>query len=452
VAIFLNPIDVQIINNFNGKITSMTSIDLRRCCPILLALMLWALPIQAYAGNVLLITVADAIGPGVAEHVMDTLQRASDQQAAAVIISLDTPGGLVESMRKIVQAIYACQAPVIVYVSPGGARAASAGVMITMAADIAAMAPGTNIGAAHPVGAGGQEVGESMGAKVTNDMVAFARGIAERRGRNADWAEQAVRESVSVTADEALAKNVIDVVAKDLDDLIAQLDGRKVTGKGKLKLSGVAITTVQEGLRTKILKTISNPNIAYILFMIGLAGLYFELAHPGAIFPGVVGGIALILAFFSFQALPVNTAGLLLILLAAVLFILEIKVTSYGLLSIAGLTCMVLGSLMLFKDAGPQFRVAWQVFLPTIILISGFFAAVTSLVVRAHVHRPRTGVEGLMGEVGVVKQVAETRGKVLVHGELWQAHFQEPVGAGAKVKVVAVEGLVVTVTPVKEET
>lgn len=430
----------------------MPRINLKKYCPVLLLIMLCALPIQAYSGDILMITLADAIGPGVAEHIVDTLQRASDEQAAAVIIGLDTPGGLVESMREIVQAIYACQAPVIVYVSPAGARAASAGVMITMAADIAAMAPGTNIGAAHPVGAGGKEVGESMGAKVTNDMVAFARGIAERRGRNADWAEQAVRESVSVTADEALAKNVIDIVAKDLDDLIAQLNGREVAGKGKLDLSGAAITRVEEGLRTKILKTISNPNIAYILFMIGLAGLYFELAHPGAIFPGVVGGIALILAFFSFQALPVNTAGLLLILLAAVLFILEIKVTSYGLLSIAGLACMVLGSLMLFKNAGPEFRVAWQVFLPTILLISGFFVAVTSLVVRAHVHRPRTGVEGLVGEVGIVKQADETRGKVLVHGELWQARFQSPVGAGDKVTVIAVEGLVVIVTPVKEET
>lgn len=428
----------------------MSSIDLKKYWPILLAIILWALPAHAHSGDILFITVADAIGPGVAEHIVDTLQRASEEQAAAVIMGLDTPGGLAESMRTIVQAMYACQVPVIVYVSPAGARAASAGVMITMAADIAAMAPGTNIGAAHPVGTGGQEVGESMGAKVTNDMVAFARGIAERRGRNSDWAEQAVRESVSVTAEEALAKNVIDLVAKDLDDLIAQLNGREVAGKGKLNLSGVAITRVKEGLRTKILKTISNPNIAYILFMIGLAGLYFELAHPGAIFPGVVGGIALILAFFSFQALPVNTAGLLLILLAGVLFILEIKVTSYGLLSIAGLTCMVLGSLMLFKDAGPQYRVAWQVFLPTIILISGFFVAVTSLVVRAHVHKPRTGVEGLVGEIGIVKQVSEDRGKVLVHGELWQAHFKDPVQAGSKVKVVAVEGLVVTVAPVKE--
>jgi membrane-bound serine protease (ClpP class) len=400
-------------------------------------------------GQIMTVTVADPIGPGVAEFIEDAIKRASDSQAACLIILLDTPGGVVETTRKIVQAIYGSLVPVVVYVSPSGARAASAGVMITMAADIAAMAPGTNIGAAHPVAAGGQSMDETMSEKIVSDLVAFTKGIANRRGRNAEWAEKAVRDSVSVTADEALELNVINVVATDLNDLIEQINGREVEGKGTLDLDGLRVVEIQPNLRTKILKTISDPNIAYILFMIGLAGLYFELSNPGAIFPGVVGAIALILAFFSFQTLPVNIAGILLILLSGVLFILEIKVTSYGMLSVAGVVTMILGSMMLFKGAGPEFQVAWKVMIPTVAVISGFFILAVSLVVRAHVHRPYTGSEGLVGEIGVVKLADGIEGKVQVHGELWKAHFEGPARVGAKVRVTAVKGLVVTVQPVE---
>jgi membrane-bound serine protease (ClpP class) len=396
---------------------------------------------------IMTVTVADPIGPGVAEFLEDAIEKASRERAACLIILLDTPGGVVETMRKMVQAIYASDVPVVVYVSPSGARAASAGVMITMAADIAAMAPGTNIGAAHPVGAGGKELEDASATKALNDLVAFTKGVAQRRGRNAEWAEKAVRESVSITADEALKNNVIDLVAKDLDDLIAQIKGRKVQGKGKLDLENARIEEIVPNLRTKILKLISDPNIAYILFMIGLAGLYFELSNPGAIFPGVIGAIALILAFFSFQTLPVNIAGILLILLSVVFFILEIKVTSFGMLSVAGVVSMVLGSLMLFKGAGPEFQVAWRVMIPTVVLISGFFVGVVTLVVRAYVHRPFTGSEGLVGEIGVVKQARGPEGKVLVHGELWQASFSEPCAENAKVVVERVDGLVVVVKP-----
>ena len=399
---------------------------------------------------IMTVTVADPIGPGVAEFLEDALEKASRERAACLVILLDTPGGSVESMRKIVQAIYASDVPVVVYVSPSGARAASAGVMITMAADIAAMTPGTNIGAAHPVGAGGNDLDKSMTEKVLNDMVAFTKGIAQRRGRNAEWAEKAVRESVSITADEALKNNVIDLVAKDLDDLISQIKGRKIQGKGKLDLDNARIEEIVPNLRTKILKLISDPNIAYILFMIGLAGLYFELSNPGAIFPGVIGAIALILAFFSFQTMPVNIAGILLILLSVVFFILEIKVTSFGMLSVAGVVSMVLGSLMLFKGAGPEFQVAWRVMIPTVTVISGFFVGVVTLVVRAYVHRPFTGSEGLVGEIGVVKQSLGSEGKVLVHGELWQARFSEPCAEGAKVAVERVDGLVVVVKPLNQ--
>lgn len=396
-----------------------------------------------------IVTIADAISPGVAEFLIDAMKQADASNAACLIIALDTPGGLAESMRKIVQAMYATKVPVIVYVTPGGARAASAGVMITMAADIAAMAPGTNIGAAHPVGAGGKDIEGAMSEKVINDMVAFAKGIAKRQKRNEQWVEKAIRESVSITAEEAVKTNVVDLVAGDMDDLIAKLNGRDVKDKGKLAVDGLVRREIKEDLRTRILKTISNPNIAYILLMIGLAGLYFELSHPGAIFPGVVGGIALILAFFALQTLPVNVTGILLILLSIVFFILELKVVSYGMLSVAGVISLLLGSLMLFKGAGPQFQVAWRVFMPTVALISGFFIALIYLVVRAHKDRPQTGIDGLVGEIGVVRQVDNGRGKVLVHGELWQAVFAEPVVTGAEVTVTAVDRLVVTVAPLK---
>jgi membrane-bound serine protease (ClpP class) len=395
--------------------------------------------------ELLILRVSDPISPGVAEFVTDGLQRATHTHAAGIVITLDTPGGLVESMREIVQAMYACKAPVIVYVTPSGARAASAGVMITMAADIAAMAPGTNIGAAHPVGAGGQDIGKTMEEKAVNDLVAFAKGIAHRRGRNAQWVEKAVRESVSVTAQEALKDHVIDVVARDLDDLVAQVDGRTIKEKGTLHLAGARRIVIKEGLRIKILKIISDPNIAYILLMIGLAGLYFELANPGSVLPGVVGGIALILAFFSMQTLPVNAAGILLILLAIIFFILELKVTSYGMLSFAGIFSLVLGSMMLFKGAGPQFQIALHVMLPTVLLVSGFFVGVIVLVVRAHTRKARTGIDGLVDEVGVVKQVQGKEGKVQIHGELWRAEFNDPVVLGDKVQVKAVEDLVLIV-------
>ncbi|MDA8138730.1 MAG: nodulation protein NfeD [Desulfobacteraceae bacterium] len=398
---------------------------------------------------IMIITAADTIGTGLAEFLSDNLQEASQRRAAAVIIKLDTPGGAVESMRKIVQAIYACEVPVVVYVAPSGARAASAGVMITMAADIAAMAPETNIGAAHPVSMGcDKEPDKVMNEKITNDMVAFAKGVAKRRGRNEAWIEKAVRESVSITANEAVELKVVDLIAKDMDDLINQIDGREVPGKGKLALKGRPRIEIEPSLRIKILKLISDPNIAYILMMIGLAGLYFELSQPGAVLPGVIGAISLILAFFAFQTLPVNVAGILLILLSVIFFILEIKVASYGMLSVAGVLSLVLGSMMLFKGAGSEFQIAWRVLIPTVVLVSGFFIGMVALVVRAHVRRPHTGADGLVGEIGLVKVCQGLEGKVLVHGELWQARFKESVAVGTKVRIEAVDGLVVVVKQV----
>jgi len=259
-----------------------------------------------------------------------------------------------------------------------------------------------------------------------------------------------VRASAALTEDEALRKNVIDFVARDIHDLMRKINGRPVAGKGTLRLDGAVIKTFEESLRTRILRRIGDPNIAYILMMIGLAGLYFELAHPGAIFPGVVGGIAIILAFFAFQTLPVNTAGMLLILLAVVFFILEIKVTSYGLLSLAGVGALLLGSLMLFDEGPSGLRVSLQVLVPTTGAVSVFFMAVAALAFKAHRARPRTGKQGLIGEVGVVKQALDPEGKVLVHGELWKARAADRVPEGARVRVVGVEdGLQLVVAPME---
>ena len=412
---------------------------------IFMLALLGAGPAAAESRDVYIVQIADAISPGTADYIKSSIKTAENRQAACIVIQLDTPGGLAESMRQIVQVILASRIPVVVFVAPGGARAASAGVMITMAADVAAMAPGTNIGAAHPVGAGGQDIDGKMSEKVINDMVAQARSVAEQRGRNADWVEDAIRESVSVTESEALKENVIDLIAKNTEDLIRQLNGREIKDKGTLKLDNANKIVMEETLRTKILRTISNPNIAYILMLIGLAGLYFELSHPGAIFPGVIGGISLILAFFALQTLPVNYAGILLILLAIVLFIMEMKIASYGLLSVAGVVCLLLGSLMLFEGDTPDMKLSLQVLLPTVIIVSGFFVGVAALVFRAQLSKPSTGSYGLVGEIGVVKKALTPEGKVFVHGELWNARSKEPLDEDARVRVVKVVNLILEV-------
>ena len=401
-----------------------------------------ATPVNA---DVYVIRVASSISPGIADYVEQSIEKASMENADCLIIELDTPGGLSESMRSIVRAIYASQVPVVVYVSPSGARAASAGVMITIAADIAAMAPSTNIGSASPVNVGGQEINETMSKKITNDMVAYVKSIVEKRGRNAQWAEDAVREAVSATETEALEKKIIDIIAKDIEDLLDQINGREIPEKGLLKFDDVKIKRLHESIRTKILKTISDPNIAYILMMIGLAGLYFELSHPGAIFPGVIGGIAIILAFFSFQTLPVNYAGILLIILAIVFFIMEVKIASYGLLSIAGVLSLLLGSLMLFETGEAYQQLSWNVLVPTIIVISIFFVCVATLAFKAQLTKPMTGESGLLGETGMVIQDIDPDGKVFIHGEQWNATSVTPISKGVKVRVVKVENLVLEV-------
>ena len=399
----------------------------------------------ALAGNeVMIIELEGPINPGTAMYVVRGLEKARDQGAAMAVIRLDTPGGLASSMRSIIKAILNSPVPVVVYVGPRGAGAASAGVMVTVAGHVAAMAEGTNIGAAHPVTAGGKDIDKTMSKKVVNDMAAYARGIAEDKGKNGEWVEKAIRESVSITADEAREKKVVDMVVNDMDDLIKRLDGREIKmpqGKITLKTAGLKKVYYKPGFRDKVLKTISDPNIAYILMMIGLAGLYFELSHPGAIFPGVIGAISLILAFFSFQTLPVNYAGLLLILLAIIFFIVEVKVASYGILSIGGLISLTLGSIMLFEDVG----VSLSLMMPTILLVGGFFVVVAGLAFRAYHRKPKGGTDGLLGETGEVKELIEPEGLIFVHGEYWRAISDERLEPGEKAEVIGVKGLVLTV-------
>jgi membrane-bound serine protease (ClpP class) len=393
---------------------------------------------------VYLLRAVGSINPGLAEFMVDGLRQAERDNAAAQVIELDTPGGLETSMRQIVQAISNAKVPVVVYVYPRGARAASAGVFVTMAADVAAMAPGTNIGAAHPVAVGMGKTSKTMEKKIVNDMVAFGRSLAAERGRNAAWMEKAVRQSVSITATEAVKLKVVDLMADNLEDLLTKINGRKLEVAGKklvLHTAGVPVREIPEGVRFRVLKYIADPNIAFILMMIGLAGLYFELAHPGVVLPGVIGGICLLLAFFAFQTLPINYIGILLIFLAFIFFILEFKITSYGLLSLAGLVSLLLGGMMLFRGGEGGVDISWSVLIPTVVIVSLFFIVVAGLVFRSHLRRSMTGTAGMVGEKGTAYTPLDPEGQVFVHGEYWQAVSDEPIAKGEAVEVVQVSDL-----------
>jgi membrane-bound serine protease (ClpP class) len=393
------------------------------------------------AADVATIVLDGVISPVTVRLVETAIDRAHAAKASALVIQLDTPGGLERSMRAICQRL-------IVYVAPTGARAASAGVFITMAAHVAAMAPATNIGAAHPVAVSGGGDKEVM-KKVANDAAAFARTIAMERGRNADWAEKAVRESVSVTERDAVRLKVVDLIADSMADLLAKVDGRTVktsTGPVTLATRDAKVVAIEVGFRDRFLNVITDPNVAYILMMLGMLGLFFELSNPGVILPGVVGGISIILAFFAFQSLPINYAGLLLILFGIVLLIAEIKVTSYGVLAIGGIVSMALGSLMLYDAAEIDFRISWSVVMPTVGLTAAVFLGVLAFGVRALQRRPSLGSEGLVGAMGVARERLAPEGLVLVQGELWRALAQgAPVEVGEAVRVLDVNGLTLKV-------
>ena len=413
---------------------------------ILLALAAWT---PARAATVATLQIDGVIGPITVRLVATALDRAKADGAVALVILLDTPGGLERSMRSVVRDILNAPVPVIVYVSPTGGRAASAGAFITLAAHVAAMAPATNIGAAHPVAAGGQIDKESM-KKIENDAAAFIRTVARERGRNADWAEKAVRASVSATERESLKLGIIDLIADSLPDLLQKVDGRQVktaAGTVKLDTKGATPTPIEIGVRDRFLNLITDPNVAYILLMMGMLGLFFELANPGVVLPGVIGGISLILAFFAFQSLPVNYAGLLLILFGIVLLIAEIKIVSHGVLTIGGVIAIVLGSVMLVNTPELPLRVSWKVILPVAGATAGLFVFVAGAGIRAQLRRPATGAAGLIGELGVVRRTLDPEGQVFVRGELWRAVSEgDAVAEGERVRVVGVDSLTLRVT------
>jgi len=393
---------------------------------------------------VLAVKISGVINPVSSEFISKSIIKANSMQAEALVIELDTPGGLDTSMRSIVKEIMGSSVPVIVYVAPSGARAASAGVFITLAAHVAAMAPGTNIGAAHPVAMGGK-MDKTMSEKATNDAAAYIRSLAERTGRNAAWAEDAVRKSVSATETEALKKHIVDFVSKDLTALLKDVDGRKVTtatGEKTLRTADAPVTRTEMDLRYTILNFISDPSVAYMLMLLGFYGLFFELTNPGTIFPGVTGAIFLILAFYSFQTLPVNYAGLLLIILALILFILEIKIISHGMLTIGGIISMVIGSLMLFDSPAPFLRISLSLILPAVFATALFFTATFRLAYRAMIRKPATGGEGLLGTEGkAVTDITKDGGSVALHGEVWSASSDEVIKKGDRIEVVSLSGL-----------
>lgn len=427
----------------------------RRTLILILALALLApLFLSAQPGQekplVLRARVKSAIHPVSAELIQDAVREADTARAAALVVELDTPGGLLTSTREITTAILGSQTPVVVFVSPSGAQAASAGFFILMAADIAAMAPGTNTGAAHPVGAQGEDIGEHMGKKAEEDAAANIRALARRNGRNIQLAQSAVIESRSFTADEALEGKLIDLIAPDFDRLLAALDGRTFR-RGEstvtLRTRGAEVREIEMSPLRRLLAVIADPNIAFILLSLGGLGLYFELMNPGAILPGVVGAISLILGFFALSVLPVNYAGLALLLLALVLFIAEIKVVSHGLLAVGGVVALVLGALMLFKTAEPALRVSLEVIVSLALFSLLLVGFLTFMVYRARQAPVRTGLEGLVHEIGTARSAIAPRGKVFVHGEIWDAVSDEPVAQGEPVEVVAVRNLTLAVRP-----
>lgn len=398
------------------------------------------------------------INPVVAEYVVESLKKAADKKAAAVLIELDTPGGLLDATRTMISAILNSEQPVIVYVSPKGSRATSAGVFIMMASDVAAMSPETHLGAAHPVTIGGEtprydnkkstasaQPANAMEEKMVSDSAAYIRTLAKDHGRNADWAERAVRESVSLTATEALAQKVIEHIADSQDELFAQLEGKKITKNKKsitLNLKGRPIEDMPLLGTRKILHMLAHPNVAYILMTVGIYGLIYELAAPGIGLGGIVGIICLLLAFFSLQVLPINMVGIALILLGVCLIAAELFTPTHGVLAVGGVLSFAVGSFLMI-DSTPAFtapRVSLALILPTILVTTAFFFFVVQRVVAVRRSRPKTGADGLIGQVGEVKEKLAPEGLVYVNGELWSARADESLKVGEKITVKRVEG------------
>lgn len=392
---------------------------------------------------VLILTIDGAIGTVTADRVIDAVQQAEEEFADLLVIAMDTPGGFVTSVWPITKAIMNSSVPVVVYISPPGAKAASAGVYITYAAHIAAMAPSTNIGAAHVVSGTG-EIDSVMSEKIMNDAVASLKAMAERNGRNAEWAEEAARKSVSITNTEALEKNVINFIADNIDDLLKKVNGFEVNtvlGKKIVTITSPLKKSIKETFIQSFLDIISSPNIVFILFSLGGLGIVLELYNPGSIFPGVVGGICLILAFYGMRTLPINYAGVLLIIFAIILFLLEITIVSHGLLTIGGVVSLIFGGMMLIDTADPELKISKSIIFSVAIVLGAFVLLAFTLAYRARVSKPTTGKEGLVGETGTVRSRIDGSGYVYLAGELWEACADEVIEESEEVTVLEMNKL-----------
>jgi membrane-bound serine protease (ClpP class) len=402
-------------------------------------------PASAPAPTIVQINLDDVVHPVSADYIKDGLSHAKDIHARAVVLRLDTPGGLIDSMRDIVEAILASPVPVITWVGPVGSRAASAGFFILLSGDVAVMAPGTNTGAAHPVSGSGGQIDPVMETKIVNDATAYLRSYTTRRGRNAALAEKGVTQSQSFTAEEALKENLIDAVLPDVQQIIEQYSGKQVHRINDqvttLELRGATVEEFAMTTRQRILSRVLNPNIAFILALVGLIGMYVEITHTGLILPGVLGAISLVLALFAFNLLPVNWAGVALILLAIGLFALEATMTSHGILALGGIASMIAGALMLVQGPIPQLRVQFSTALAVTIPVAVITVFLVRLVYLSHQKKSIVGAEAMIGEEGIAKGEINPEGWVLVHGEYWNASSEKPIAAGSKVRVKKVHGL-----------